>query len=111
MLAFALEEFLVDAGYGIAGVAARLEAALAIIERGSFDAAVLDANLAGVDAGPAAAALSARGLPFVVVSGYLPSQQRSMFSGALCLQKPCLPERIVEALRQILPAQRTLAVL
>ncbi len=103
MLAFALEEFLKDAGFDIAGVAGRLEIALAIIDGGAFDAAILDANLAGVSAGPAASALTARGRPFIVVSGYLPQQQQTAFSGVLCLQKPCPPARLIQALNSILP--------
>jgi DNA-binding response OmpR family regulator len=106
MLAFALEEFLIDSGFEIAGVAGRLETALTMIESIVFDAAIVDANLAGVNAGPAASALMARALPFIVVSGYLPSQQQRAFAGALCLQKPCPPERLIQALRSILPASR-----
>jgi DNA-binding response OmpR family regulator len=104
MLAFALEELLIEAGFAIAGVAARLEKALAIIESGVCDGAILDANLAGVSAGPAGVALTARGLPFIVLSGYSPEQLRSVFPGTLCLQKPCQQERVLQALRDILPA-------
>jgi DNA-binding response OmpR family regulator len=105
MLAFLLEELLIDAGFTIAGVAGRLEKALAIIESGACDAAILDANLAGVSAGPAASALTARGLPFIVLSGYAPDQLRNVFSGAPHLQKPCQPERLLDALRGILPVR------
>jgi CheY-like chemotaxis protein len=105
VLAYALEELLIEADFEIAGVAARLETALAIIESGVCDAAVLDTNLAGVNVGPAASALAARGLPFIILSGYSPDQQNSAFSGALRLQKPCRPERLIQALRSILPAQ------
>jgi CheY-like chemotaxis protein len=105
MLAFVLQELLQEDGFVIAGVAARLEPAIAIIESGICDAAVLDANLAGVSAGPAAAALAARGLPYIVLSGYSPDQLPDVFSGALHLQKPCRPERLLEALRGILPAR------
>jgi DNA-binding response OmpR family regulator len=105
VLAFALEEFLIASGFEIAGVAARLETALTMIEGVVFDVAILDANLAGVDASPAASALRARERPFIVVSGYLPGQQPPAFAGALCLQKPCPPERLIQALHSILPAQ------
>ena len=105
MLAFVLEDFLRDAGFEIAGVAGRLETALAMIEEGLFDAAILDANLAGVSSGPAASAMRARGAPFIVVSGYLPEQQQSAFSGALHLQKPCQPDDLISALRSILPSR------
>jgi DNA-binding response OmpR family regulator len=104
VLAFALEELLVEAGFRIAGVAARLQRGLAIIETGVCDVAILDANLGGISAGPAASALTARGVPFIVLSGYSPDQQQGVFAGALHLQKPCRPERLIQALRSILPA-------
>jgi DNA-binding response OmpR family regulator len=104
ILALVLEEFLTDAGFEIAGIAGRLETALALIQRGVTDAAILDANLAGVSSAPAAAALTARGVPFVVVSGYLPEQQPGAFAGALCLRKPCRPDDLVRALHSLLPA-------
>jgi DNA-binding response OmpR family regulator len=105
MLAFALEEFLIEANFDIAGVAGDLETALAIIESGVCDVAILDANLAGVSAGPAATALTARGLPFLILSGYSLDQKQGSFAGALRLQKPCRPDRLIQALRSILPAR------
>ncbi len=103
MIALVLEECLTDAGFTIAGVAGRLDAALASIAGGAIDAVILDANLAGVSAGPAALALTARGIPFVVVSGYSPQQQAREFAGAPCLQKPCRPDALIEVLRGLLP--------
>ncbi len=103
VIAFALEELLIASGFQIAGVATRLEAALAMIESGVCDAAILDTNLAGVSAGPAALALKARGVPYLVLSGYSSSQLQRVFSGVPCLQKPCRPARLVEALCSILP--------
>lgn len=102
MLAFALEEFLLEAGFDVVGIAGRLEAALAMIDGCNFDIAVLDANLAGISAGPAALALTALGLPFVIVSGYLPEQQTTAFSGAPRIQKPFRPDQLVRAMRNIL---------
>lgn len=106
ILAFALEEYLMEAGFKIAGVAGRLESALSIIDSGVFDAVVLDANLAGVSAAPAALALRALGIPFIVISGYSSDQQHSAFSGSLRLQKPCQPADLVRALHSVLPAHR-----
>ena len=105
MLAYALEELVADAGFLIAGVAGRLEAALAMIESGVCDAAILDANLHGVSASPAASALAARGIPFIVLSGYSRDQLQGAFAGALHLQKPCQPERLIQALHGILSPQ------
>ena len=102
MLAYALEEMVVDAGFQIAGVAGRLETALAIIESGVCDAAILDANLKGVSAAPAASALKALGIPFVTLSGYSRDQQQAAFAAAIHLQKPCRPEMLIQALHDIL---------
>ncbi len=104
MLAFAIEDTLLDSGFAVAGVAGELQTALAMIESGVCDGAILDVNLSGVSAGPAASALAARGLPFIILSGYSSDQQPSAFSGAPRLQKPCRPERLIQALRGILPA-------
>ncbi len=106
MLAFFLEETLLEVGFAIAGVVGRLEPALLAIESGDFDAAILDANLAGVSAGPAALALASRGLPFIVVSGYLRAQQPSEFAGAICLSKPCGRDDLIQALYSILKPAR-----
>ena len=103
MIAFAAEEVLLAGGFEIAGVAGRLETALSMIEDGGFDAAILDTNLAGVSAGPAAAALRASGRPFVVISGYLPIQQQEVFRGVPSIQKPYAPQRLISALWELLP--------
>lgn len=104
VLAFALEEFLLEAGFEIVGIAGRMETALQIIGNGVFDAVILDANLAGVSAAPAALALKELGFPFIVISGYSAAQQDSAFSGAIRFQKPCRPADLVRALHSILPA-------
>ena len=102
-LAFVLEETLIDAGFAIAGVAGRLEGALAIIATAPCDAAILDTNLAGVSAAPIAQALASLGVPFLVLTGYAPNQLPGAFAGALHVQKPCRPDRLIEALCSILP--------
>jgi DNA-binding response OmpR family regulator len=105
MLAFAIEDTLIDHGFKIAGVAGELAKALAIIESGVCDAAILDVNLSGESAEPAASALASRGLPFLILSGYSSEQQPSAFASALRIQKPCRPDRLIRALRSIMPAQ------
>lgn len=98
MLTVDLQETLTEAGFVIVGVAGKLGKALALIENIECDAALVDANLAGVSAGPAAVALTARGVPFVVLSGYSVEQQRGAFAGARSLQKPCRPAPLIAAL-------------
>jgi DNA-binding response OmpR family regulator len=100
-LAHDLQDSLVEEGFEIAGVAGRLEKALALIESVACDAAIIDVNLAGVSASPAASALAARGLPFIVLSGYSPEQQPGAFPRALWMKKPCRPVQLIQALKTI----------
>ena len=106
MLAYALEESLLEAGFQVTGVAGRLGPALALIETDNCDAAIIDANLAGVSAAPAAAALLARGVPFIVVSGYSSAQQNGAFSGGRFLQKPYQMEELIRVVRGLFGQNR-----
>ena len=57
-------------GCAVAGPAATIEEALAIIETEAPDGVLLDANLNGESSAPIATLLHARAIPFVVVTGY-----------------------------------------
>lgn len=59
-----------DFGCDIAGPVATIEEALAAVNGGRLDGALLDANLNGDSSAPIAAALNAASVPFVVVTGY-----------------------------------------
>jgi DNA-binding response OmpR family regulator len=102
MIALGLEDVLIDSGFEIAGVVGKLDKALALIESGACDAAIVDANLGGVSASPAAIALAARGLPFIMMSGYSKEQMPGEYPGAFFLSKPCRPELLIETLNAIL---------
>jgi DNA-binding response OmpR family regulator len=95
LIAESIRSDLVDAGFEVVGIAPRLDRAEAMIQEMDFDAAVVDANLAGASAAPAAAALSSRHVPFVVMSGYSPEQLSLEFSRALFLQKPYQTQQLV----------------
>lgn len=103
MIAEGLRADLVDAGFEIAGLAARVEMALKLIEEVACDAAVVDANLAGVNAAPVVAALSERRVPFVVLSGYTQAQVERAFSGGIFVSKPYRIGQLIENLKSILP--------
>jgi DNA-binding response OmpR family regulator len=103
MIATSLKDVLVEAGFEIAGLAGTLPKALALIERGGCDAAIVDANLDGESAAPAGMALATRGLPFLVLSGYSPAQQQGAFpNAALYIQKPYKSAQLTEAVYKIL---------
>jgi DNA-binding response OmpR family regulator len=101
-----LRDDLVEAGFEVVGVAPRVESALKLIEGTGFDVAIIDANLAGTSAAPAAAALSARGLPFMVLSGYAREQLQREFSEAVYIQKPYRVHKLIDALNSLLHNQR-----
>ena len=102
MIALDIQDLLVDAGFEIVGIAAKLEQALELIESCVIDAAIVDANLAGVSAGPAAGALIARNVPYIVLSGYSLKQQEGHYPGGHFLQKPCRPALLIQTLNTIL---------
>lgn len=102
MIALTLEGVLVDAGFQIAGVAGKVDKALALIEAGACDSAIVDANLAGLSASPAADALAARGLPFIMLSGYSTEQIRGQYPQSPVLPKPCRQELLIETLNSVL---------
>ena len=104
MIVLMLESLLSEAGFEVTDVATKLEPALAFVEAGAYDVAILDANLAGVSSAPVATALTARSIPFLVVSGYATTQRDSAFAAGLHVQKPFKTEVLIEALRSILPA-------
>ena len=106
VIAFTLQDLLVEAGFTVACVAGKLEKALALIESAGCDAAIVDANLAGVSASPAATALAARGMPYIVLSGYSPEQLQGAFPTALFMKKPCGPAKIIQALKSIVRKQQ-----
>ena len=103
------EEILIDAGFEVVGIAARLKIALDMIENCKFDAAIVDANLAGESSSPATSALASRGVPFLVLSGYSAEQLRDAFPGTVVVRKPCSPADLIRSLRKILPKQLELS--
>jgi DNA-binding response OmpR family regulator len=102
LIAENLRAILVAAGFEIAGVSAKVEAALRMIEDITYDAAIVDANLAGESASAIVLALSARQIPFVVLSGYTRDQLPDSFSGYLFIQKPYRISQLVEGLTTVL---------
>ena len=102
LVALALEDLLIDAGCKVVGIAGTLEKALALISNAVFDVAFVDANLAGVSASPAASALTARGIPFIVLSGYAMEHLPAEFLHAHFINKPYRPAQLFDALRETL---------
>jgi CheY-like chemotaxis protein len=70
MIVSALELAFDSFGWTMVGPATRIPEALALVNSESFDAALLDVNLDGEMSWDVAAALKARGIPFMLSTGY-----------------------------------------
>jgi DNA-binding response OmpR family regulator len=70
LVSLLIEDTLADEACVVLGPFDRLEAALSAARTEVLDGAVLDVNLAGVKIYPVAEVLAARGVPFLLVSGY-----------------------------------------
>lgn len=103
LIALDIEDILVRAGYRVRWCSS-VKTALEALEAVAFDAAVVDINVQEERSTSIADALASRAIPFVVVSGHssdiLPMRHRNHpFIG-----KPYVAERLLGALRDILPA-------
>ncbi len=88
MVALLLEDMLADMGCTVAGVASRLDGALAAARTLDYDVAILDVNLDGSDTYPVADAVAGRALPSVFVTGYGPADLREGYRHVPVLAKP-----------------------
>lgn len=88
-LAMDLERDLVAAGAYVLGPVPSVEQALALIaSEPDMDAAVLDINLGGEMSFPVADALVARGIPFVIATGYVDGDLTKRYPGIPRCEKP-----------------------
>lgn len=88
LVALLVEDFVLQLGCEIAGMAMRLEPALELARTVDADVAILDINLAGKPSFPVAETLKKRGIPFVFASGYGAAGLDGSGLTAPVLQKP-----------------------
>ena len=93
-------DILEDAGAEPIGPFGRVSDALQAISLQSFDAAVLDWNLHGESSEPVAHALSERGVPFVIATGY--GAVDGTFSARPILGKPYVPQVLLNRIAALL---------
>ena len=70
IIAFAVEDMLLDLGCVVVGPALRLDEGLKLATTADIDAAVLDVNINSQRSYPVAEALERRGVPFLFATGY-----------------------------------------
>jgi DNA-binding response OmpR family regulator len=98
LLAIDIARQLTDAGLKVVGPATTVSKALHLVGEVGCDVAVLDVSLGKETAEPVAHELRARGMPFVVLSGYSSEQHPPGFHGAPVLSKPTRPGALVATL-------------
>ena len=75
-----------------------LDDTLLAAREGSFDAAVLDVNLAGREVFPAASVLAERGVPLVFHTGHAKGAEIALeYPASVTLAKPVATDRVVDA--------------
>jgi DNA-binding response OmpR family regulator len=88
VIAMLLEDILTQSGHEVVGPVARMDGAMAMAQRETLDAAILDVNLNGQEVYPVAAVLAARGIPFVFATGYDKGRLRAPYQDRPTLTKP-----------------------
>ncbi len=102
LIAADMESLLKAAGAEFVGSAATESDALLRIEKEHWDAAVADANLNGRGIRRVAAALLARGIPMVIVTGYGRESLPSELKDIPALEKPFDSRRLIRTLERLL---------
>lgn len=89
LIALLLEDFLHDIGAEVAGIAATVSDATALIgQLDRIDAATVDCQLGGEQSWPVASALQARGVPILFTTGSPDDPMPAAFDAAPRLGKP-----------------------
>ena len=92
-------EILVDLGCTVVGPAPNMAAARELVEEERFDAALMDVHIRGERVFPLCDLLAAKGIPFVLTSGYADWHMPEKWHGRPRLQKPYSSDQIEQALR------------
>lgn len=101
LLLMDLEDTLVNSGCVVVGPASTLSQAKVLIDRGEFDAALLDVNLAGQRVDELAAALTQKNTPFAFVTGYGREGLPQSFRHAPLIGKPFSQQQLLKVVRQL----------
>jgi DNA-binding response OmpR family regulator len=109
LIAMMLEDFLQELGHRVAAIAESVEGALARVEAGGFDIAILDVHLrGGATSWPVADRMAAAGLPFILATGGHLDPPPARHAGAPVLGKPFTMDEVRAALDAATAALRPL---
>ena len=102
LVAMLIEETLVDHGCEVVGPFTTLRSALDAAGEVQADLALLDVNLRGERVYPVAELLDARGIPFLLLSGYGQEAVPADRPGWVSCSKPFLPSELLLAMSALL---------
>jgi CheY-like chemotaxis protein len=101
LISMMLEDFLETLGYVVAGASDTVEDALARVEAGGFEVAILDVHLKdGKNTWPVADRLAEKGIPFVLATGGHTEPPPAAHAGAPELAKPFTIDALQPALEK-----------
>ena len=101
LISLLVEEWLTELGYEI-GPANSVPSALGLIDRTTFDAAILDVSLRNEESYSVADALRGRGIPFVFATGHGANGVEVRFEGIRILSKPFDFEEVKDMIAKLL---------
>ena len=101
LIAMLLQDMLESAGCVVFGPIPRLAEALDAADGGTYDAAVLDVNLAGERVDPVAHLLARRHIPFVFVTGYDANTLPAEYAHRPSLRKPFKMTELLDRLSSV----------
>lgn len=101
IVAMEMEDILRGFGCAVVGPVGTLEAAIRLAREAVLDAAILDVDLDGQKVFPVAEELQARGIPFVLATGYGESSLPENWRGLRRLTKPFRREHIEAIMRSL----------
>ena len=99
-------DLLEDLGCAVVGPAPNLAAARELIEEQDFDAALVDIHIRGERVFGLCEMLEAKGVPFILTSGYADWQVPDKLRDWPRLQKPYTIDQVQEALSAVLGGNR-----
>jgi CheY-like chemotaxis protein len=98
LISMMLEDFLDSLGHRVAGTCETVAEALARVEEGGFDVAIIDVNLNGERVWPVADRLVAKGIPYILATGGHIEPPPPAHAAAPVLSKPFTLDAIEPAL-------------
>ena len=107
LVAMELDSVLRVQGCTVLGPTATVERAVVLIVEGQPDVALVDLNLGGQSALPIAAVLNARGVPFLVVSGYREPITSARAEPSAAAREAVNHRQLLHALRRVLMESST----